>query len=99
MFIAFYCLCLIVSFKMPKLVALYVRRRFGGCVWPSSVSFTMSGAPLWALCEHAPASDLAAEATTFLMTEATLRIYPLSVSFSGRDSQKNTSEAASGVGN
>jgi hypothetical protein len=61
-------------------VELSVRRGVGGCVWPSSVSVTLSGAPLWALWKHARTYDSAAEATTFLMTAATLRIDPLSVS-------------------
>jgi hypothetical protein len=68
---------------MPYAVELSVLRGVGGCVWPSSVSVTLSGAPLWALWEHAPTSDSAAEATTFLMTAATLRMDPLSVSYSG----------------
>jgi hypothetical protein len=72
--------CLIISFKMPNTVELSVRRGVGGCVWPNSVSVTLSGAPLWALRKHAPTSDSAAEATTFLMTEATLRMHPLSIS-------------------
>jgi hypothetical protein len=71
-----------VSFKIPSAVELSVRRGVGGCVCPSSVSVTLSGAPLWALCKHAPTSDYAAEATTFLMTAATLRMDPFSVSCS-----------------
>jgi hypothetical protein len=67
---------------MPNAVELSIRRGVRGCVWPSSVSVTLSGAPLWALWKHAPTSDSAAEATTFFMTEATLRIDPLSVSCS-----------------
>jgi hypothetical protein len=46
-------------------------------VWPRSVSATLRGAPHWALWKHAPTSDSAAEATTFLMTVATLRMDPL----------------------
>jgi hypothetical protein len=83
MSIAFDLFCLIVSLTMPYAVELSVRRGIGGCVWPSSVSVTLSGAPLWALWKHAPTSDSAAEATTFLMTAATLRIDPLCVSCSG----------------
>jgi hypothetical protein len=75
--------CLIVLLTMPNAVELSVRRGVGGCVCPSSVSVTLSGAPLWALLKHAPTSDSAAEATTFLMTTATLRMDPLSVSCSG----------------
>jgi hypothetical protein len=41
--------CLIVSFTIPDAVELSVRRGVGGCVWPSSVSVTLSGVPLWAL--------------------------------------------------
>jgi hypothetical protein len=41
--------CLIVSFQMPNAVELSVQRGVGGCVWPNSVSVTLSGAPLWAL--------------------------------------------------
>jgi hypothetical protein len=74
--------------------------RVGGCVWPSSVSLTLSGAPLWALWKHAPTSDSAAEETTFLMTEAILNIDPLMVSCSGDvlPKKKQTSELASCVG-
>jgi hypothetical protein len=68
---------------MPYAVELSVRRGVGGCVWPSSVSVTPSGAPLWALWKHAPTSDYEAEATTFLITAASLRMDPLSVSCSG----------------
>jgi hypothetical protein len=100
MSIAFDRFCLIVSFTMPYAVELSVRRGVGGCVWPSSVSVTLSGAPLWALRKHAPASDSAAEATTFLMTAATLRMDPLSVSCSGDlfPRKKQTSETALCVG-
>jgi hypothetical protein len=96
MSIAFDLFCLIVSFKIPNAVELSVWRGVGGCVWPSSVSVTLSGAPLWALRKHAPTSDSAAEATTFLMTEATLRMDPLSVSCLGNlfPKKKQTSEAA-----
>jgi hypothetical protein len=83
MSIAFDPFCLIVSFKIPNAVELSVRSVIGGCVCPSSVSVTLSGVPLWALWKHASTSDSAAEATTFLMMEATLRIDPLSVSCSG----------------
>jgi hypothetical protein len=83
MSIAFDLFCLMVSFKIPNTVELLVRRGVGGCVWPISVSVTLSGAPLWALCKHAPTSDSAAEATTFLMTKATLRMEPFSLSCSG----------------
>jgi hypothetical protein len=41
--------CLIVSLMILYEVELSVRRGVGGCVWPSSVSVTLSGAPLWAL--------------------------------------------------
>jgi hypothetical protein len=61
-------------------VELSVGRGVGGYVWPSSVSVTLRGAPLWGLWKHAPASDSAAEAITFLMTAATLRMETLSVS-------------------
>jgi hypothetical protein len=83
MSIAFDLFCLMVSFKIPNAVEFSVRRGVGGCVWPISVSVTLSGAPLWALLKHAPTSDLAAEATTFLMTAATLKMDPLSLSWSG----------------
>jgi hypothetical protein len=85
---------------MPYAVELSVRRGVGGCVWPSSVSVTLSGAPLWALWRHAPTSDSAAEATTFLITAATLRIDPLSVSCSGDllPRKKQTPKPAPGVG-
>jgi hypothetical protein len=49
MSIAFDLFCLIVSFKMPNAVELSVRRGVGGWMWPTSVSVTLSGAPLWAL--------------------------------------------------
>jgi hypothetical protein len=68
---------------MPYAVELSVRRGVGGCVWPSSISVTLGGAPLWELWKHVPTSDSAAEATTFLMMAATLRMDPLSVSCSG----------------
>jgi hypothetical protein len=77
--IAFDIFCLIVSFKMPNAVELSVRRGVGGCGWPNSGIVALSGAPLWALWKHAPTYDSAAEATTFLMTEATLRMDPLSI--------------------
>jgi hypothetical protein len=83
MSITFELLCLIISFMMPCAVELSVRRGVEGCVWPSSVSVTLSGAPLWALWKHAPTSDSAAEATMFLITAATLRIDPLRVSCLG----------------
>jgi hypothetical protein len=82
MSIAFDRFCLIVLLTMPFAVELSVRRGVGGCVWPSSVSVTLSGAPLWALWKHDPTYDSAAEATTFLITAATLRIDPFSVSCS-----------------
>jgi hypothetical protein len=90
----------IVSLTMPYAVDLSVRRGVGGCVWPSSVSVTLSGAPLWALWKHAPTSDYAAEATTFLITAATLRIDPLSVFSSGDllPRKKQTTETAPCVG-
>jgi hypothetical protein len=81
--IAFDRFCLMVSLKILKAVELYVRRGVGGCLWPSSVSVTLSGAQLWALRKHAPTSDYAAEVTTFLITAATLSMDPLSVSYSG----------------
>jgi hypothetical protein len=68
---------------MPNAVELSVRRGVGGGMWPNSVSVTLSGAPLWALRKHVPTSDSAAEATTFLMTEATLRMEPFSLSCLG----------------
>jgi hypothetical protein len=83
MSIAFDRFCLIVLLMMLYVVELSVRRGVGGCVWPSSVSVTLRGAPLWVLWKHAPTSDSAAEATTFLMTDATLRIDPLRASCSG----------------
>jgi hypothetical protein len=83
MYIAFDRFCLIVSLTMLYAVELSVHRGVGGCVWPISVSVTLRGEPLWALWKHAPASDSAAEATTFLMTTATLRMDLLSVYCSG----------------
>jgi hypothetical protein len=83
MSIAFDLFCLIVSLKMPYAVELSVRRGVVGCVWPRSVSVTLSGAPLWALWKHVPTSDSAAEATRFLNTAATFRMHRLSVSGSG----------------
>jgi hypothetical protein len=80
MSIAFDRFCLIVSLTMPYALELSVRRGVGGCMWPSSVSVTLRGAPLWALWKHTPTSDSAAEATTFLMTAVTLRIDPLRAS-------------------
>jgi hypothetical protein len=82
--------CLMVSFKMSNAVELYVRSGVAGFVWPNLVSVTLSGAPLWAFLKHAPTSDAAAEATTFLMTDATLSIEPFRVSsFEGLFPQKN----------
>jgi hypothetical protein len=52
-------------------------------VWPSSVIVTLRGAQIWALWKHAPTSDSAAEATTFLMTAVTLKMDPLRASCSG----------------
>jgi hypothetical protein len=75
--------CLIVSLTMPYAVELSVRRGVGGCVWPSSVSVTLRGAPLWALWKHAPTTDSAAESNMFLMTDATLRMDPKRASCSG----------------
>jgi hypothetical protein len=83
MSIAFDRFFLIVSLTMPYAVELSIRRGVGSCVWPSSVSVTLRGAPLWALWKPAPTSDSAAEATTFLMTAATLRMDPLRASCSG----------------
>jgi hypothetical protein len=83
MSIAFERFCFIVLLTMPYAVELSIRRGVGGCVWPSSVIVTLSGAPLWALWKHAPTSDYAAEANTFLMMAVTLRMDPLSVSCSG----------------
>jgi hypothetical protein len=83
MSIAFDRFCLIISFKIPNTVELSVCRGVGGFVWPSSVSVTLSGAPLWALWKHAPTSDYVAEANTFLITAATLSMDPLSVSCLG----------------
>jgi hypothetical protein len=68
---------------IPKAVDLSVRRGVGGCVWPRLVSVTLRGAPLWALWKHAPFFYSAAEATTFLMMAATLRMDPLRASCSG----------------
>jgi hypothetical protein len=68
---------------MRYAVELSVRRGVGGCLWPSWVSVTLSGAPLWALWKHAPTSDSAAEANRFLITAVTLRMDPLSVSCLG----------------
>jgi hypothetical protein len=64
-------------------VELSVRRGVGGCVWPRLVSVALRGAPFWALWKHAPTSDYAAEATTFLMMVATLSMDPLKASCSG----------------
>jgi hypothetical protein len=75
--------CLIVSLTMLYAVELSVRRCVGGCMWPISVSVILRGAPLWALWKHAPTYDTAAEATTFFMTAATLRMDPISVSYLG----------------
>jgi hypothetical protein len=83
MSIAFDLFCLMVSFKIPNAVELSVRRGIGGCMWPNSAIATLSGAPLWALWKHAPTSDSAAEASPFLMIEATLRMEPFSVSCCG----------------
>jgi hypothetical protein len=47
------------------------------------------GAPLWAFLKHAPTSDYATEATTFLMTDATLRMDPFNLSsFGGLSPQR-----------
>jgi hypothetical protein len=83
MSIAFDLFCLIVSFKMPNDVELSVHSGVAGWMWPNSVSVTLSGAPLWAFWKHAPTSNSAADATTFLMTDATLRIEPFRVSSCG----------------
>jgi hypothetical protein len=88
MSIVFDLFCLMVSFKMPKAVELSVRRGVAGCVWTNSVSMTLIGAPLWAFWKHTPTSDSDAEATTLLMTDATLRIEPFN-SFRGLSPQKN----------
>jgi hypothetical protein len=48
MSIAFDRFCFIVLFKIPNAVELSVQRGVVGCVWPSSVRVTLSGAPLWA---------------------------------------------------
>jgi hypothetical protein len=72
--------CLIVSFKIPKAAELSVLNGVAGCVCPNSVRVTLSGAPLWAFWKHALTSDSAADATTFLMTEAAFRIEPMSLS-------------------
>jgi hypothetical protein len=90
MSIAFDLFCLMVSFKMPNAVEFLVRRGVAGCLCPNSVSVTLRGAALWAFWKHAPTSDSAAEATTFLMTEAALRMEPFKVSsFGGLFPQKN----------
>jgi hypothetical protein len=90
MSIAFDLFCFIVSFNIPDAVGLSVRRGVGGFMWPTLVSVALIGAPLWALRKHAPSSDSAAEATTFLMMEATLRMETFSVSCCGDLSpQKN----------
>jgi hypothetical protein len=47
------------------------------------VRVTLNSAPFGAFLKHAPTSDSAADATTFLMTEAALRIDPLSLSACG----------------
>jgi hypothetical protein len=65
---------------MPYAVELSAHRGVGGCVWPSSFSETLRREPLLALWKHAPNYDSAAEATTFLIMIATLRIDPLCVS-------------------
>jgi hypothetical protein len=74
MSIAFDLFCFIFSFKIPNAVELSVWRGVGGCIWPNSVRFTLSGATPWDLYKHAPTSDSSAEGTTFLMTEAILRM-------------------------
>jgi hypothetical protein len=89
MSIAFDLFCLMVSFKIPKAVKLYMRSGVAGWIWPNSVCVTLSGAPLWSFWQHAPNSDSAADAATFLMTEAKFMIEPLRVySFGGLSSQK-----------
>jgi hypothetical protein len=90
MSIDFELFCFIVSFKMPNAVELSVRSGVAGWTWPTSVSVTLSGDPLWAFWKHAPTSDSAAEATTFFRTDATLRVEPFSVSScEGVSPQKN----------
>jgi hypothetical protein len=50
------------------------------------------GAPLWAFRNHTPTSNYAADATTFLMMAATLRIDPLRLySFPGLSTQSKSS--------
>jgi hypothetical protein len=85
---------------MPNAVELSVRRGVGGCVWPSSVSVALSGAPLWALWKHAPTSDSAAEATTFFYYSSDVEDLSVKcVLFQGFVAQeKHTSESDSYVG-
>jgi hypothetical protein len=87
---------LIVSFKMPNTVELSVRSGVAGCMWTNSVSVTLSGAPLWAFWKHAPHSKSAADATTLLMTDTTLRIEPFSVSSCGVLSPQKINEGGKG---
>jgi hypothetical protein len=58
--------CFIVLLEMPNAVELSVRRGFTGLMFPTQFIVTLSGAPLWAFWKHAPTSDSAAEATSFL---------------------------------
>jgi hypothetical protein len=90
MSIAFDLFCLMVSFKVPTAVELSARSCVTGWMWPNSVSVTLGSVPLWAFWKHDPTSDSAAEGTTFLMTDATLRIDPFRVPyFVGLSPQKN----------
>jgi hypothetical protein len=80
---------------MPNAVELSVRSGVAGYMWPDSVSVTLSGALLWDLWNHAPTSGSASEATTFFITDATLRIEPFIVSScGGLSSQNNTPQVA-----
>jgi hypothetical protein len=74
---------------MQKAVELSVRISIAGCVWPNSVSVTLSGAPFWAFLKHNFTSYSVAETTTFLMNDATLRIEPFKVSSFGGLSPQN----------
>jgi hypothetical protein len=76
---------------MPKAVELSVRRGVAGCVWPNSVSVTLRGTQLWDFLKHAPTYDSSTEASTFLMTDATLRMEPFNVSSLGACHHKRTS--------